>query len=50
MYEFIDRYNIALPRVRDFPGLSPKSFDGGGNYTRHQGAIIFPEIDYDKAA
>ncbi len=52
MYEFIDRLvNIALPRVRDFRGLSPKSFDGGGNYTigikEH---IVFPEIDYDKAA
>jgi large subunit ribosomal protein L5 len=52
MYEFVDRLiNIALPRVRDFRGLSPKSFDGGGNYTigikEH---IIFPEIDYDKAA
>jgi large subunit ribosomal protein L5 len=52
MYEFIDRLvTIALPRVRDFRGLSPKSFDGGGNYTiglkEH---IIFPEIDYDKAA
>ncbi len=52
MYEFMDRLiNIALPRVRDFRGLSPKSFDGGGNYTigikEH---IIFPEIDYDKAA
>jgi large subunit ribosomal protein L5 len=52
MYEFIDRLvNIALPRVRDFRGLSPKSFDGGGNYTigikEH---IIFPEIDYDKAS
>ena len=52
MYEFIDRLiNIALPRVRDFRGLSPKSFDGGGNYTigikEH---IIFPEIDYDKVA
>ena len=52
MYEFIDRLvNIALPRVRDFRGLSPKSFDGGGNYTigikEH---IIFPEIDYDRAA
>jgi large subunit ribosomal protein L5 len=51
MYEFLDRLvNIALPRVRDFRGLSPKSFDGGGNYTigikEH---IIFPEIDYDKA-
>jgi large subunit ribosomal protein L5 len=52
MYEFMDRLvNIALPRVRDFRGLSPKSFDGRGNYTigikEH---IIFPEIDYDKAA
>ena len=52
MYEFIDRLiNIALPRVRDFRGLNPKSFDGRGNYTiglkEH---IIFPEIDYDKAA
>ena len=52
MFEFIDRLiNIALPRVRDFRGLSPKSFDGGGNYTigikEH---IIFPEIDYDKVA
>ena len=52
MYEFVDRrINIALPRVRDFRGLSPKSFDGGGNYTigikEH---IIFPEIDYDKVA
>jgi large subunit ribosomal protein L5 len=52
MYEFVDRLiNIALPRVRDFRGLSPKSFDGRGNYTigvkEH---IIFPEIDYDKAA
>jgi large subunit ribosomal protein L5 len=52
MYEFLDRLvNIALPRVRDFRGLSPKSFDGGGNYTigikEH---IIFPEIDYDKAS
>ena len=52
MYEFIDRLvTIALPRVRDFRGLNPKSFDGRGNYTigikEH---IIFPEIDYDKAA
>jgi len=52
MYEFLDRLiNIALPRVRDFRGLNPKSFDGRGNYTigikEH---IIFPEIDYDKAA
>ena len=52
MYEFLDRLvTIALPRVRDFRGLSPKSFDGRGNFTigikEH---IIFPEIDYDKAA
>jgi large subunit ribosomal protein L5 len=52
MYEFVDRLiNIALPRARDFRGLSPKSFDGGGNYTigikEH---IVFPEIDYDKVA
>ena len=52
MYEFVDRLiNIALPRVRDFRGLNAKSFDGRGNYTigikEH---IIFPEIDYDKAA
>ena len=52
MYEFLDRLiNIALPRVRDFRGLPPKSFDGGGNYTigikEH---IVFPEIDYDKTA
>ncbi len=50
MYEFLDRLiNIAAPRVRDFRGLSPKSFDGRGNYSvgvREQ--IIFPEIDYDK--
>jgi large subunit ribosomal protein L5 len=52
MYDFVDRLvNIALPRVRDFRGLNPKSFDGRGNYSigirEH---IIFPEIDYDKAA
>jgi large subunit ribosomal protein L5 len=50
MYEFFDRLvNIALPRVRDFRGVSGRSFDGKGNYTlgiREQ--IIFPEIDYDK--
>ena len=50
MYEFFDRMvNAAIPRIRDFRGLSPKSFDGRGNYTfgvrEH---IIFPEIDYDK--
>ena len=50
MYEFIDRLvNIALPLVRDFRGLSPKSFDGLGNYTLGlKEHIIFPEIDYDK--
>jgi large subunit ribosomal protein L5 len=50
MYEFFDRLvNVALPRVRDFRGLNPKSFDGRGNYTlglRDQ--LIFPEIDYSK--
>jgi large subunit ribosomal protein L5 len=50
MYEFIDRlFTVALPRVRDFRGVSPKAFDGRGNYTlgiREQ--IIFPEINYDK--
>jgi large subunit ribosomal protein L5 len=50
MYEFMDRLiNIALPRTRDFQGISPNSFDGRGNYTlglREQ--LIFPEIDYDK--
>jgi len=50
MYEFLDRLiNIALPRVRDFRGLSSKSFDGRGNYTLGlKEQIIFPEIDYDK--
>jgi large subunit ribosomal protein L5 len=50
MFEFLDRLiNIALPRVRDFRGVSPKGFDGGGNFNlgiREQ--IIFPEIDYDQ--
>ena len=50
MWEFAERLiNLALPRVRDFKGVSPKAFDGRGNYTlgvREQ--IIFPEIDYDK--
>ena len=50
MYEFFDRLvNVALPRVRDFRGLSPRAFDGRGNYTlgvREQ--LIFPEIDYNK--
>jgi large subunit ribosomal protein L5 len=50
MYEFVDRLvNIALPRVRDFRGLNPKSFDGRGNFTMGlKEHIIFPEIDYDK--
>ena len=49
MYEFLDRLvNIALPRVRDFRGLSKKSFDGKGNYTLGlKEQIVFPEIDYD---
>ncbi len=50
MYEFADKlFNLALPRVRDFRGVSPNSFDGRGNYSlglREQ--LIFPEIDYDK--
>ena len=50
MYEFLDRLiSVAIPRIRDFRGLNPKSFDGRGNYSmgvREQ--IIFPEIDYDK--
>jgi large subunit ribosomal protein L5 len=52
MYDFVDRLiSIALPRIRDFRGLSPRSFDGRGNYSiglREQ--IIFPEIDYDSIA
>lgn len=50
MYEFLDRLiNIALPRVRDFRGLSPKGFDGRGNYTMGiRDHLIFPEIDYTK--
>ena len=50
MYDFIDRLvNIALPRVRDFRGLNPKSFDGRGNYSLGiKEHIIFPEIDFDK--
>tara|TARA_Y100000814_G_C12234423_1_gene369433 strand:- start:135 stop:689 length:555 start_codon:yes stop_codon:yes gene_type:complete len=49
MYEFLDRLiNIALPQVRDFRGLSPKSFDGRGNYAMGlKEQIVFPEIDYD---
>ena len=50
MYEFLDRLiNIALPRVRDFRGVSAKSFDGSGNYALGlKEQIVFPEIDYDK--
>ena len=50
MYEFFDRLiNISIPRIRDFRGLSPKSFDGRGNYNMGvKEQIIFPEIDYDK--
>jgi len=50
MYEFLDRLiNVALPRVRDFNGLSPRSFDARGNYTLGiKEQIIFPEIDVDK--
>ncbi len=50
MYEFLDRLvNIALPRVRDFRGVSPRSFDGQGNYALGlKEQIVFPEIDYDK--
>ena len=50
MYDFLDKLiNVSLPRVRDFRGVSPKAFDGRGNYTlgiREQ--LIFPEIDYDQ--
>lgn len=50
MYEFLDRFvNVTLPRIRDFRGISPKSFDGRGNYSmgiREQ--LVFPEIDFDK--
>ncbi|PPR45695.1 MAG: 50S ribosomal protein L5 [Alphaproteobacteria bacterium MarineAlpha5_Bin8] len=50
MYEFLDRLiNIAMPRIRDFRGLNPKSFDGNGNFTMGiKEQIIFPEINYDK--
>ncbi|MBY0501431.1 MAG: 50S ribosomal protein L5 [Alphaproteobacteria bacterium] len=50
MYEFLDRLvNIAMPRIRDFRGISPKSFDGRGNYSMGiREHIIFPEINYDK--
>ena len=50
MYEFVDRlFNAALPRVRDFRGINPNSFDGRGNYSMGiKEQLIFPEIDYDK--
>ncbi len=50
MYEFVDRlFNLALPRVRDFRGINPNSFDGRGNYSMGiKEQLIFPEIDYDK--
>lgn len=50
MYEFMDRLvNIAMPRIRDFRGISPKSFDGSGNYAMGlKEQLVFPEIDYDK--
>jgi large subunit ribosomal protein L5 len=52
MYDFLDKFiSLALPRIRDFKGISPKAFDGRGNYSfgiREQ--IIFPEINYDKVA
>ncbi len=50
MYQFVDKlFNVALPRVRDFRGVSPKSFDGRGNFTMGlKEQLLFPEIDYDK--
>ena len=50
MYEFVDRlFNAALPRVRDFRGINPNSFDGRGNYNLGiKEQLIFPEIEYDK--
>ena len=50
MYEFVDRlFNVAFPRVRDFKGISPNSFDGRGNYsTGIKEQLIFPEIEFDK--
>ncbi|VAW47701.1 LSU ribosomal protein L5p (L11e), partial [hydrothermal vent metagenome] len=50
MYEFLDRLvNVSIPRIRDFRGLNPKSFDGRGNYSMGvKEQIIFPEIEYDK--
>ena len=50
MFEFLDRLlNISIPRVRDFKGVSPKAFDGNGNYSMGvKEQLIFPEINYDK--
>jgi large subunit ribosomal protein L5 len=50
MYDFLDKlFNISLPRIRDFKGVSPKAFDGRGNYTLGiHDQLIFPEINYDK--
>ena len=50
MYEFVDKlFNVAFPRVRDFRGINPNSFDGRGNYsTGIKEQLIFPEIEYDK--
>ena len=50
MYEFLDRLvNIAIPRIRDFRGLNPNSFDGNGNYSMGiKEHVIFPEINFDK--
>ena len=50
MWEFLDRlFNVALPRVRDFPGINPNAFDGRGNYSLGiKEQLIFPEIEYDK--
>jgi large subunit ribosomal protein L5 len=50
MYDFLDRLiNVALPRIRDFRGVDPKAFDGGGNFTLGlKEQLVFPEIDYDK--
>ena len=50
MWEFLDRlFNVALPRVRDFQGINPNSFDGRGNYALGiKEQLIFPEIEYDK--
>lgn len=52
MYDFLQKlFNVALPRVRDFRGVSAKGFDGRGNYTLGiKEQLIFPEIDYDKVA